>query len=164
VSLPAASFHQVYESYGSEVYRFALYLTGDAARAEDLTAEAFLRVWASPAPAHLKTIKSYLLAIVRNLYVQTWRRERRETALEEQPAQTDRREERLDSQAELNRVMAALQKLEPVERAAVLLRGEGGLDYEEIAQVLEISAVAARVRVHRARKKLMAARKGVPPA
>ncbi|MBX9599403.1 MAG: RNA polymerase sigma factor [Bryobacteraceae bacterium] len=160
MSLPAVTFHEVYEAHGREVYRFALYLAGDAARAEDLTAEAFLRVWASPAPAQLKTIKSYLLAIVRNLYVQAWRRERRETALTEVPAPADCRDEVLDYEAELRRVLDGLQQLDPVERAAVLLRGENGMDYEEIARTLEITPVAARVKVHRARLKLMQARKG----
>ena len=32
------AFQELYERYYRDVYRFALFLTGDAARAEDLTA------------------------------------------------------------------------------------------------------------------------------
>lgn len=160
MSLPAASFHEVYEAYGREVYRFALYLTGHASRAGELTAEAFLRLCASPAPAHINTMKSYLLAIVRNLYVQTWRRERRETPPVELPSPARRPEQAAEGKAEPGRVLLAMQQLDPVERAAVLLRGEHGMDYESIARMLDITSAAARVKVHRARQKLLQARKG----
>jgi DNA-directed RNA polymerase specialized sigma24 family protein len=38
------------------------------------------------------------------------------------------------------------------------MRAEGGLPYEEIAAVLGISLAAAKVKVHRARLRLAAAR------
>jgi DNA-directed RNA polymerase specialized sigma24 family protein len=36
-------FHELYESYSRDVYRFALYLSGDPALAEDVTSETFIR-------------------------------------------------------------------------------------------------------------------------
>jgi RNA polymerase sigma-70 factor (ECF subfamily) len=50
--------------------------------------------------------------------------------------------------------MAALQTLPEIDRAAVLLRAEEGMSYDEVAAALGISPVAARVKVHRARLKL----------
>lgn len=163
VSLPATNFQEVYQAHSREVYRFALYLSGDPARAEDLTAEAFLKIWVSPVPTHLNTIKSYLLTIVRNLHFQSWRKERREAPLplSDLPSHRDSLDRTLDQKAELHRVLAALQQLDPIERSAVLLRGEHQLSYEDIAQMLEIPPVTVRVKVHRARQKLMQARKGV---
>ena len=117
-------------------------------------------MWATPAPTHLATAKSYLLAIVRNLHCATWRIGRREAPLAEHPARQEALERVLDRKAELSRVLAALQALDAVERAAVLLRGEHQMPYEEIARVLEITPVAARVKVHRARKQLMQSREG----
>ena len=38
-------FRELYERYYTDVYRFALFLTGDVARAEDLTADTFVRAW-----------------------------------------------------------------------------------------------------------------------
>ena len=51
-------------------------------------------------------------------------------------------------------MLAALQTLPEIDRAAVLLRAEEGLSYEEVAAALGISSGAARVKVHRARLKL----------
>jgi RNA polymerase sigma-70 factor (ECF subfamily) len=52
-----------------------------------------------------------------------------------------------------------MQRLPEDMRTALLLRIEGGLSYEEIAAVLEISGVSARVKVHRARLELARALK-----
>ena len=38
-------FRELYERYYTDVYRFALFLTGNVARAEDLTADTFVRAW-----------------------------------------------------------------------------------------------------------------------
>jgi DNA-directed RNA polymerase specialized sigma24 family protein len=42
-----AEFQDIYQRYAQDVYRFALYLSGDQALAEDITSETFVRLWAS---------------------------------------------------------------------------------------------------------------------
>ena len=111
-------------------------------------------------PAQLETVKSYLFAIVRNLYVQNWRIEKREAPLTDSAAPDQSVEQAIDAKAELARVLAALAQLDPLERAALLLRSDHQLAYDDIARLLEIPAVSARVKVHRARQKLMQVRKG----
>ena len=61
---------------------------------------------------------------------------------------------RAQSHIELQAALAALQTLPEIDRAAVLLRAEEGMSYDEVAAALGISPVAARVKVHRARLKL----------
>ena len=56
-------------------------------------------------------------------------------------------------------VLRALRGLPEGERAALLLRVDHDLSYEEIASALGISAGAAKVRVHRARLRLASALK-----
>jgi DNA-directed RNA polymerase specialized sigma24 family protein len=41
------SFHQLYNQYSKDVYRFSYWLTGDADEAQDITSETFVRVWTS---------------------------------------------------------------------------------------------------------------------
>ena len=41
------TFHEIYQRYADEVLRFAHYLTGSADLAADITAETFVRAWAS---------------------------------------------------------------------------------------------------------------------
>lgn len=45
--LSAATFSELYQRHGRDVYRYAFYLSGNAALAEDVTADVFLRVWSS---------------------------------------------------------------------------------------------------------------------
>ena len=57
-------------------------------------------------------------------------------------------------QDQLRFVMEALATLPEVDRAAVLMRADEGLAYEEIAVALGISVASAKVKVHRARLRL----------
>jgi RNA polymerase sigma-70 factor (ECF subfamily) len=151
-----ANFTDLYQRYSRDVYRYALHSSGDAAWAEDLTAEAFLRIWsAAEAPREL-TVRGYLLTIARNLYLQGLRRTRRETELPAEVPATTGIERDADARREYARMRTALLELPEWERSALLLRAEQEMSYEEIAAALGTTPAAARVRVHRARLKLAA--------
>jgi RNA polymerase sigma-70 factor (ECF subfamily) len=53
-------------------------------------------------------------------------------------------------------IEAAMAELRPDHRAAVVLRYEEGLPFDEIGHVLGVPEVTARTYVHRARKQLAA--------
>ena len=158
-------FSELYRAHAGDVHRFALFLSGDPALADDILSETFIRLWHARNRVDLTTVKGYLLAIARNLFLTEQRHARRMTALDERIQDTragpDRR---AHSHIELEAVLAALQTLAEVDRAAVLLRAEEGMSYEEVAAALGISAVAARVKVHRARLKLAEAMRSGRPA
>jgi len=147
-----ASFGALYERHSRAVYRFALALTGNVQQAEDLTSEAFLRVWQAGSRVEALTVRGYLLAIVRNLHRIDWRRERRRGEMPDSVAavQADP-----TLRLELERVLEALAQLPPLDREVLALRAEGGMSYDEIAASTGLTAEAARLRAHRARKKLM---------
>jgi RNA polymerase sigma-70 factor, ECF subfamily len=143
-------FGDLYRDHSRAVYRFALGLSGNAAEAEDLTAEAFLRIWEAGDRVKLATMRAYLLTIVRNLFRQKWRRERRRGPMPEEVAGGSGQETR----DQLRAVLAELQTLPEVDRAALLLHVEHELPYSEIAVMLGIEATTARTKVHRARERL----------
>jgi len=152
-------FQELYESYATEVYRFAFSLSGERAEAEDITSETFIRAWVKKSTIRTETLKAYLMTIARNTFLERRRKSRREVALEEtlsDPAAgpEDRTETRLD----LMRIEKLLQTLPEIDRAAFVLRVRHGLPYEEIARVLEITLASAKVKVHRVRRRLLAAR------
>lgn len=119
-------FHGVYEKYSRDVFRFALYMCGNQAQAEDLTSETFIRLWNATGEIRAGTLKAYLFAIVRNLYVADLRRKSRHT-----PVDASMADDRVDvergaaARSELSRVLAALGTLPEPDRAAVLLRADG---------------------------------------
>jgi RNA polymerase sigma-70 factor (ECF subfamily) len=67
-------------------------------------------------------------------------------------------EQQVETSLELENVLGFLQTLPEVDRAALILRLQDELSYEEIANALEISLSAAKVKIHRARLKLNAYR------
>jgi RNA polymerase sigma-70 factor (ECF subfamily) len=155
------NFEDVYETYAPGVYRFAFWLAGDRFEAEDITSETFARAWASPAPIRTKTLKAYLFAIARNTYRERHRKWKREVDLSDaQPSPAPGPEEVAAQRLELQEVRRLLQTLPEVDRAAFIMRVDQGLPYAEIARALDLSLSAAKVKVHRVRRRLLAARIG----
>ena len=158
-------FSELYRAHARDVHRFALFLSGDRALADDIVSETFIRVWHARSRVDLRTAKGYLLAIARNLFLDERRRTRRMAALDERAADVrPGPEQSVGAKAELQSVLGALQTLPETDRAALLLRAEDGMSYEEIAAALGVSPVAARVKVHRARLGLAEARRTCGPA
>lgn len=155
------TFHELYERYAPEVYRFALWLSGNSADAEDITAETFTRAWAGRQRIQTETVKAYLFTIARNLFLKQSREHRRYLPLDQ--AQVDRSpgpERRIEDSQLLKEVLSQLQLLPEVDRTALILRVQHELPYVEIARILNLSLASAKVKVHRARLKLAAVRTG----
>jgi RNA polymerase sigma-70 factor (ECF subfamily) len=150
------NFLELYESFASEVYRFALWLAGDCSDAEDITSETFIRAWVHSSPIRTETLKAYLFAITRNIYLQQQRKEKRQISLNDvYPDPTPGPEQVVGSQLELQRVREALQSHQEIDRTAFILRVQHELPYAEIARILGLSLAATKVKVHRVRKKLL---------
>ncbi|HEU4413521.1 MAG TPA: sigma-70 family RNA polymerase sigma factor, partial [Candidatus Angelobacter sp.] len=95
----------------------------------------------------------------RNLYRDHLRRNNRLTELEDSiPDPGVGLATRTEHKAELAQVLAALNQLSEVDRAALLMRVQEEMPYEEIAQALNLPVTTVKVKVHRARLKLMQAR------
>lgn len=149
------TFEELYRRHVAAVFRFAWGLCGDRASAEDLVSETFVRILTRAPRIETRTALAYLLAVTRNIHRSGWRRRRREVPIEENLAAPELDlARRMDVRADLDRVLAALAQLSEGERAALLLRVDQGLPYDEIAAALGISLSAAKVRVHRARLRL----------
>lgn len=147
-----ANFSALYQKYAHDVLRFALYLSGNRAEAEDITSETFVRAWISPEPIRAETVKGYLFTIARNLYLQSLRKSQRHVELDEEMA--DRQAsplEQAEQKAEFRAVLAGLQELPETDRSAVLMRAVEGLPYEEIARALGITLAAVKTKIYRAR-------------
>ena len=151
------TFHRIYEQYFQDVYRYSYWLSGSAADADDITSETFIRAWVGRKKIRTETVKAYLFAIARNLYLNQKRTVNRTVDIDlEYVDPNPGPDSVVTSRMELRRVMDAIQSLPEADRAAFLLRVQHELPYEEIARVLELTVSAAKVKVHRARLKLAA--------
>ena len=145
-------FSELYKKHALDVYHFALYLSGERGEAQDITSETFVRAWTAPEPIRMATVKGYLFTIARNLFLQGLRKKSRHVELNDQlrdpqPSPYARAEHKEELQA----VLAGLQKLPEIDRAALLMRAFDDMPYEEIARALGISLASVKVKIHRAR-------------
>jgi len=153
------SFEHLYVAYSPDVYRFANWLTSNSKDAEDITSETFVRAWINFDSIQTETLKAYLFTIARNLYLESLRKKHKLIGLSE--THTDpypRPEKILEHQSELDQVRNILQTLPEIDRSAFVMRVQYDLPYAEIGRVLQLSENAVKVKVHRVRKTLFAAR------
>ena len=151
------TFEQLYNTYFPDVYRFAVWLTHDTTQAEDVASETFIRAWAKRDRLRTETLKGYLFAIARNIFIKHRHRSNKNEQLPDELTDGSPDPHRAAAaRMDLDRVTRALSQMPSPDRLALVLRTEHSLPYEEIARVLEISVGAARVKVHRARRRLLA--------
>ena len=157
----AAAFQELYERHRKPVFRFAYRLSGNVENAEDLTHDCFLslikRVASfDPGRASLRT---YLLAATRNLWLKQLRTLGRESALDE----FDENDFIAESKAPLGRLLdnelsltvaEAVAKLPPLQREALVLFEYEGVSLNEIASMVGSDVGAVKARLHRARARL----------
>jgi len=151
------TFHEIYERHSKDVYRYSYWLSGSAQDADDITSETFARAWVGREEIRTETVKAYLFAIARNLYLKGLRHTKRQTDLD--PLHPDPKpapEQQVESRLDVDRAMQAIQSLPETDRAAFLLRVQHELPYDEIARILQLPLTTVKVKIHRARLKLAA--------
>jgi RNA polymerase sigma-70 factor (ECF subfamily) len=160
-----ADAHDIYERYARDVHRFVLYLSGDPALADDITAESFVRLWTAPGEIRTATVKSYLFTIARNLYLSGQRHRRRETDVDvvSLPTAAPSPERLTIARDQARHVFAALGRLPEIDRTALMLHAREQMPYQEIASILGLSVTAVKVKVHRARVRLLAWSQSMEP-
>lgn len=154
--MDTTTFHDLYRAHAADIFRFARYLTGSDDAAEEIVSETFLRAWAGRGAVKVATAKAYLLAIARNLARDRRRHVRRwpGAAVPEQAVRGG-----AEASLELTRTLEALGSLSAEYREPLALAASG-LAYDEIGRVLGLPLSTVKIRVHRARLMLEAARPG----
>jgi RNA polymerase sigma-70 factor, ECF subfamily len=135
---------------------FAVSLTRDLNQAEDLVQETVLRALSKQQQFQSGTcLQAWLFTILRNHFFSAHRRSMREegdadgsyagmmTSVADQ-----------EDKVMIQDVAAALDKLPPGQREAIVLVGVDGLSYEEAAQALGCAVGTVKSRVNRARTRL----------
>ena len=135
---------------------FAMSLSGNADRADDLVQETVMRAMANIDSFTPGTnMAAWLFTILRNLFRSQYRKRRREVedpdgsylaSLKMPPEQFGR--------LEFKELIEALAKLPHVQREALLLVAASGFSYDEAAAICEVAVGTIKSRVSRARQLL----------
>ena len=149
----------LYEGHAPAVRRFLRGLLGSAAAADDGTQETFVRAF-----RRLHTLRDdaclrpWLFGIARLVAMESFRARGRLCSSDAAPEVADRDtpESMLLGEETARIVAVALTALSDDRRAALLLRVDHGLSYDEIAVAMGWSLAKAKIEVHRARLVLRA--------
>ncbi|MFD5574204.1 RNA polymerase sigma-70 factor [Streptomyces cadmiisoli] len=149
-----------------QIFGIAYRILGSAAEAEDIVQEAWMR-WQNTDRTDIHEPTAFLTTITTRLAINFAQsaRVRRESYVG--PWLPEPVDTRADPQLGAERaealelgILLLLEKLNPVERAAYILREAFDYPYKQIADMLETSEANTRQLVSRARKHLSAERKG----
>jgi RNA polymerase sigma-70 factor (ECF subfamily) len=152
------TFRQVFEDHERGVHAAALRILGNAAQAQDVVQDVFLRIWRRPGSfdAGRGEIGSYLRMMARSRALDLWREGQAlgrasdrltvvesgaEGRLEDQPAAVLEREDTRET------VREALRRLPVPQREAVVLAYWGGLTADQIARREHVPLGTAKSRI-----------------
>ena len=151
-----AEFRMVFEQHKDAVYRFAWRMCGSPAVAEDIAQETFLTLLRQPDkfdPSRA-ALRSFLLAIARNLARKQWRDASRWDELDDGFATPVLDLENLESRETADVVSVAVSSLPPLQREVLILAEYEELSLEEIARAVDAEVGTVKSRLYRARENL----------
>ncbi len=161
-----SAWEELVRRHTRRIFNICYRFTGNGAEAEDLSQDVFLRVYrtlGSYRSAH-GGFATWLTSVTRNLLIDHYRRSKRDRltdSLDDAMPGVENKESagrRPDEQLLLgelsSQVQAALTKLSPDLREAVILRDLQQLEYAEIQQVLAVPEGTVKSRINRGRIEL----------
>ena len=169
----AAAWEEIVQNYNRRIYNICYRFAGSAGDAEDLTQEVFIKIYRtlSSYDTNKGAFATWITTITRNLLVDHFRKtkqDRMTDSLDAAPSDhedaqplSDRIEDksalpdsRVRSREVGETVHAALGKLSPELREAVILRDLQDMDYREIATALKVPEGTVKSRINRGRAEL----------
>lgn len=161
-----AVFEDVYQAYGTRVYRFLLTLTADESLAEELLQETFYQVF-----LHIdqfegrSSLYTWICQIAKNAWCKEYKRKQRFVKLPDEETlylnkttehNTEHSmEEEVARKDQCRRIMAIVNQLEELYRDVFLLHVYGEIKLKEIAAAYGKSESWAKVTYLRAKKKIL---------
>ena len=161
MSAKQSQFEALVRATSADLYRYGYWLCRDAALAQDLVQESYLRAWRSLDDLRdTSAAKAWLVTILRREHARLHERVRPPVeALDEGHA--DEGAPAPDAGGEDAIVRAAIAALPAKYREPLVLQVLGGFSCDEIAETLSISTAAVMTQLFRARQKLKAALGGL---
>jgi RNA polymerase sigma-70 factor (ECF subfamily) len=162
----STAWEELLRAHTRKVYNLCYRFSGQGGDAEDLAQEVFIKVFQTlrsydPAQGSFRT---WLNRVARNHLVDHYRRTRKDrltSSIEDEPVQLEEKPaagtspvERVEWRERKELLQAALDRLSPDMREAVILRDLQDLDYQEIAQVLGVPEGTVKSRINRGRLEL----------
>ena len=168
----AAAWEEIVQTYNRRIYNICFRFAGSATDAEDLAQEVFIKMYRTLATydSSKGAFVTWVTTITRNLLVDHFRKTKQDRItdsldatsphedaqplseqIQDQSAPPDQHVRRREASEAIH---AALSRLSPELREALILRDLQDFDYREIATVLKVPEGTVKSRINRGRAEL----------
>jgi RNA polymerase sigma-70 factor, ECF subfamily len=169
-----ATFSRVYDQHSRGVHATAYRILGNAAQAQDVVQDVFLRVWRNPQKfdARRGELGSYLRLMARSRALDLWREGQaagrasdrlKVVVAQEQPRAEEQPARHAERDALQSLVRDAMRELPDKQREALVLAHWGGLTADEIARRVDVPLGTAKSRLRLGMAKLRESLDGAVP-
>lgn len=148
-----------YDAHADAIFRFCAFMLPDRERALEIMQETYTKTWEyMEAGKEIREIRPFLYMVARNLCRNEITRRPGMASIEAMAEDgvefSDDSILSPETQAEIDHMREAVEKLPPDMREVTVMRHIDGLPVSEIARILGESENAVSVRIHRAIKRL----------
>ena len=140
------------------LYGYALSLTGDRELSQDLLQDCAVRVLSAKAvPSERSALRAWFFRILRNLWIDRFRRRRLEPATDEPERDAEGSWQVDEQMINVITVRHGISRLPPAYRDVIALVDLIGFPYAEVADILGVPVGTVMSRLSRARRALLTA-------
>jgi RNA polymerase sigma-70 factor (ECF subfamily) len=145
-------FSSFFKSHAKSLRNYLYYKFGNEDQAEDITQEAFIKLWQNCADVPLEKAKSYLYTLANNASLNVISHQKvvlnYAKSSPNKESTNESPEFLLEEEQFKSKLLHAIEKLNEKQRVAFLMNRIDGKKYAEIAKELEISVKAVEKRIH----------------
>ncbi|MBX9807814.1 MAG: RNA polymerase sigma factor [Flavobacteriaceae bacterium] len=145
-------FSNFFKNHAKSLRNFLFYKYGNKNQAEDLTQEAFIKLWQNCASVPIEKAKSYIYTIANNSSLNEIKHQKVVLEYENNFTGEDKTNENpefiLEEKQFKSKLLKAIENLNETQRTAFLMHRIDGKKYSEIAEELNISVKAVEKRIH----------------
>ncbi len=147
-------FSGFFKSHARALRNYLYYKFGNESQAEDITQEAFIKLWQNCADVPIEKAKSYIYTIANNASLNVIAHQKVVLNYAKSAPTKERTNESpefvLEEEEFRVKLLTAIEKLNDTQRTAFLMHRIDGKKYAEIAAELDISVKAVEKRIHNA--------------
>ncbi|HEV7781766.1 MAG TPA: RNA polymerase sigma factor [Chitinophagaceae bacterium] len=154
----APSYERLYRQYAKAMFNTSLRIVNNVADAEDVLQESFVAAFQLDRFDYSSTFGAWLKRIVINRSIDLLRKRKLQVIhIEDTPAENIAEEiaEEENVQLKVEEIKKAVAGLPDGYRTVISLSLFEGYDYEEIAEIMNITESTVRTQYHRARQKIL---------
>ena len=145
-------YNKTVELYSDNVFRFILKNIRDEEKAKDVVQDSFVKLWQKADEVDFNKSKSYLFSTAYRTMIDLIRRDKKQGNWDEVSEKSYSHQKQYTGLSEV--LQEALSRLPENQRSVIMLRDYEGYDYNEIAEITQLTLSQVKVYIFRGRKVL----------